>query len=479
MPNQHKPCPPEAELKPAIERFYRLGLNDGEIAAKAIQYFDTEEYGLSARSVKRFRTKWGFLSTRQQRHTLDTVTPFIEVIKRRYPQRGADAITKALRMEYNIRAPRYLVLDYLRKTEPEAVKARRYRRFIRRRFWATGLNDVWAIDQHDKWQRFGLFLHACVDPYHGYIHWVKIWWTNKNPRLIASFYLEAARREGGIPLVTQSDPGSENFGVANAQTYIRHRLDASLSDTLQHRWMRKHQNIKPEAHWSVMRRDFSPGFENLLDQGIQNGWYNPNDAMDSYLFRWLGIPWLQRELDEWVYLHNHTIRRANKHKMTPHGIPELIRENPADYQSIDVKVLVPGELFDEAEQLWAPPGHPVFELVPQGFAQYAQVCYEAIQEPVVTSDSFWDVYLALRDVLTEHAGDAPLQQAFLETPQENRLMDELLPIPEGLKELGPIEAGNMAAAANAREPSAVPQQEALCAEFSDMDDDEFEDDDIL
>jgi hypothetical protein len=39
----------------------------------------------------------------------------------------------------------------------------------------------------------------------------------------------------GVPLVTQSDPGPENFGVANAQTVIRHRLDPTLRDTLQHR----------------------------------------------------------------------------------------------------------------------------------------------------------------------------------------------------------------------------------------------------
>ena len=78
----------------------------------------------------------------------------------------------------------------------------------------------------------------------------------------------------GIPLVTQSDPGSENFGVANAHTNARHRLDSSLADTLQHRWMRKHQNIKPEIHWSILRRTWTPGFENTLDDGVENGWYD-------------------------------------------------------------------------------------------------------------------------------------------------------------------------------------------------------------
>ena len=161
----------------------------------------------------------------------------------------------------------------------------------------------------------------------------------------------------GIPLVTQSDPGSENFGVANALTSARHHLDPSLADTLQHQWMRKHQNIKPESHWSILRADWAPGFENLLDIGVQNGWYDIGNPLEAYviffsimylshvfsinfrlLFRWLAIPWLQRELDAWVYQRNMTARRANRHKILPHGIPELIRQQPHRYDSIDFKV---------------------------------------------------------------------------------------------------------------------------------------------
>jgi hypothetical protein len=84
-----------------------------------------------------------------------------------------------------------------------------------------------------------------------------------------------------VPVITQSDPGPENFGVANAQTYIRHRLDSTLAQTRQHRWMVKHQNILPEIKWSVLRRDFSPGFEDILKQGVFEGWYNVNDTLQK------------------------------------------------------------------------------------------------------------------------------------------------------------------------------------------------------
>ena len=47
-----------------------------------------------------------------------------------------------------------------------------------------------AVDQHDKWKWFGLSLHTGIDPFPGRIHWIKVWWTNSNPKLILSYYLE-------------------------------------------------------------------------------------------------------------------------------------------------------------------------------------------------------------------------------------------------------------------------------------------------
>ena len=86
-----------------------------------------------------------------------------------------------------------------------------------------------------------------------------------------------------VPLVTQSDGGSENFGIANAHTMIRHRLDPSLSETLQHQWMRKSHNIKSEINWSVFRRDFAPGFEDILQRGVNSGWYDINNLTEKYV----------------------------------------------------------------------------------------------------------------------------------------------------------------------------------------------------
>jgi hypothetical protein len=95
--------------------------------------------------------------------------------------------------------------------------------------------------------------------------------------------------DSGIPIITQSDQGTENNGVANVQTLIRHRLDPSLEGTLQHRFATDHNNILSEIKWSIFRRDFSPGFEDILESGVHNGWYDINDIIEKYV---AGLRWV-------------------------------------------------------------------------------------------------------------------------------------------------------------------------------------------
>src|ERR1700743_1286075 len=77
-----------------------------------------------------------------------------------------------------------------------------------------------------------------------------------------------------MPMVTQSDPGVENFGIANGHTLLRHYHDPALAGTLQHRWMNRKKNVKPEAAWSQLRRRWTPGFEDILDRGVNAGLFD-------------------------------------------------------------------------------------------------------------------------------------------------------------------------------------------------------------
>ena len=85
---------------------------------------------------------------------------------------------------------RSVMREYFVTYEPHLMREWKANRLQRRRFWAAGVNDIWAIDQHDKWLRFGLALHTCIEPFSGRILWMKVWHSNHNPQLILSYYIE-------------------------------------------------------------------------------------------------------------------------------------------------------------------------------------------------------------------------------------------------------------------------------------------------
>ena len=114
-------------------------------------------------------------------------------------------------------------------------------------------------------------MHIGLEPFTGVILWLIIWWSNSNPKLIARQYFDTARCVGGedesllsinflclilwsgVPMITQSDHGTENYNIAYAHTFICHQLDPDLANTLQHNFMRGHTNIKPERAWGRLR----------------------------------------------------------------------------------------------------------------------------------------------------------------------------------------------------------------------------------
>ncbi|OAX32928.1 hypothetical protein K503DRAFT_860077 [Rhizopogon vinicolor AM-OR11-026] len=346
-------------------------MSDVDIVHHLKDHYDQEEYGLSVITFRRMRNTWGWERTRKQRHTLEFIEQFVWEIRQRFPRQGAEAVMRDLRQRFDFHVPHYGANCYASQASWTSQAGR---------FWCAGVNDVWPQDQHDKWMRFGLWLHISLDPFTGWINWLKIWWTNKNPRLIARYYLDCCRKLGAVPLITQNNPGFENFAVANAQTMIRHRLDRALDGTLQHRWMRKHRNIKPEIMWSVFRRDFAPGFETILEEGITTGIYDVHNTLQNYVFRWLAIPWLQVELDAWLP--------------------------------------VPGELFDEVEAIYAPSEHPVFDLVPPTFEQHARHLYASLGKPQVSSDFFWNV-----GVVEPGNEDVPVLPSLRDLPGNAGLME--------------------------------------------------------
>ncbi|KZV79977.1 hypothetical protein EXIGLDRAFT_578677, partial [Exidia glandulosa HHB12029] len=373
-----------------------MNRNDKQILQYVLDEIDQSMYSISVSTIKRIRKEHGLLSTQQQKHTPESIRPFIVRLRVTLTDIGAGEMVQALFTNFKIKVSHGVVLQYFHKYEPEALTRRKQRKLRRKRFWATGVNDFWAFDQHDKWKRFGLRLHLGMEVASGKILWLRVWWSNRRTALIASYYLDVVRELGYVCLVTQSDQGGENYGIAKPHTTIRQHLDPSLAGTIQHRWTIKGGNIKPEIKWSGFRRSFSPGFEDLLEAAVQDGIYIPEDKLHMFVFRWLVIPWMQLQLDNYVNRHNSRLPRHNKKKFLPHGIPNIIFERAQDYGLQDFKVVVPSELVDAVTAEYAPRTDPAFELVPPWFDHKITAAYNALEQRDVTEDTLWYIFSSLQ-----------------------------------------------------------------------------------
>jgi len=321
------------------------------------------------------------------------------------------------------------------QSDPEEMRLlaqRRRNHFQRKQFWAAGFMDVITVDQHDKLKKYGLALHVGIEPMSGVCLWLNAWHNNNNPKLILSYYLDYVEAYGckpalvrasdmfpltysraiDIPLVTQSDPGTENWYIANAQSFLREWHDPAMQGCLAHRWMSHKKNIKPEIFWSQVRRRFSPGAESLIARGVVEEAYNPDNMQEAFVFRCVFMPWISAELEGFRDRVNNARKRRDRNKVLPHGIPNEIAERPSDYGVLDFKVTLVSASFRDyifdylnnnqikvdpqaiaaVRALWAPKEDPIFQLVPPEFAAIFERVYETLGRPVVTRKNAWDVY---------------------------------------------------------------------------------------
>ncbi|KAG2738001.1 hypothetical protein P692DRAFT_201874334 [Suillus brevipes Sb2] len=383
MPNQWKPTPPLEEITPHILRLWKARQTDKMIVENLRKVIDTSRYGIGITKFKEIRNAMGLQRTRQQNHSIESIRDTMVDLREAYPNAGAREMVSLLFHEKDMSVSRNVVISYFAAYEAGLVCQRKARRLQRRRFWAAGVNDLFAVDQHDKWLRFGLGLHTGIEPFSGRIMWIQVWHSNRNPQLILSYYLNTIEKLGHIPMITQSDPGSENYGIANAHTMLRQMYDLSLHGTLQHRWMRTKKNVMPEIAWSQLRRRFTPGFESLLDEGV------------VMVFRWVFVPWLQCELDRYQDRVNNTAKRWDRNKVLPHGVPNLIYDSPEDFGAMDFKVTIDQDSIDHVRRTYIKSDHPVFDLVPQPLDHYIQHHYDDLGRPPVTRQSAWRIYLDL------------------------------------------------------------------------------------
>ncbi|KAG1735512.1 hypothetical protein EDB19DRAFT_1638381, partial [Suillus lakei] len=154
----------------------------------------------------------------------------------------------------------------------------------------------------------------------------------------------------------------------------------------------------------------------------------------SMVFRWVFIPWLQRELDGYRDRINNTAKRRDRNKagtfnILPHGVPSLIYDSPEDFNALDFKVTIDHDGVDRVRELYINSSHPMFDIVPPTLRNFIQHCYDEMGCPEVTRTNVWTVYRNLLSVL-QLADNVPPTLLPNEADE-----DSVLPLLEGCSDL--------------------------------------------
>ncbi|KAG1863678.1 hypothetical protein F4604DRAFT_1683560 [Suillus subluteus] len=220
---------PLDELTPHILHYWKTQLNDKEIVHALQKHFNTECYGIGLTKFCQIHVDMGLECSHQQGHTVETIYKAVTELHQMFLYAGTQEMIGLLFHEKNMSVAKSVMMSYFDAYEPELVWQCKARQLKWKCFWAASVNDLFTVDQHDKW---------------------------------LSYHLD-----------TIAELGHE------FQTLLCQHYNPTLQGTLQHCWMCMKKNVMPEITWSQLQHRFTPGFKTLLDEGIVEGWYDSGNTL--------------------------------------------------------------------------------------------------------------------------------------------------------------------------------------------------------
>lgn len=112
----------------------------------------------------------------------------------------------------------------LKELDPVGVETRQKHKLKRRKYSVPGVNYLWHLDGNDKLKYYGFCIHGCIDGQSRKLLWLNVAPSNKDPSLIAKYYIDYVHKVGGTAKIIRGDRGVENAHIAGMQRYF-HRTN--------------------------------------------------------------------------------------------------------------------------------------------------------------------------------------------------------------------------------------------------------------
>ncbi|THH28069.1 hypothetical protein EUX98_g6112 [Antrodiella citrinella] len=307
-----------------LTEYHRRGITD----KYKISLLLSEEHGIkmSARTVTRRRGAFGLkasgATTRELADTFKRQLVLDELERHPSRQAGPRRIRERIANATGVHLTREFITNEMRAVDAEGFELRKPKTKKPRRtgLVSLGPHHEWSADGHDKLSRIGFPIYGFRDVCTAKFLKLLALPNNRLKLAIAYLYLMVVKEQGGVPLQSTTDCGSETtlmYGLANA---LREAVSPDLptSELPAHRFLRSVHNITIERGWIPVRHEVGDNVHVFWEAGADV--YDANDEDHYILARWLFSILVQRELDTFVDSYNNHRIRKDRRKALPSGM---------------------------------------------------------------------------------------------------------------------------------------------------------------
>ena len=155
---------------------------------------------------------------------------------------------------------------------------------------------------HDQLKPLGFSVTDCLDGFSRKLIWLRAGWSNRNPHVIAHYYLNTISELGGAPNIMKGDDGTEHALIESIHIYLRsineeEGIENAFRNTI------SPQNLRIEAYWSVLQRDRLVWRKVILQDLSDNDMLDTSDPVILACVRFSFIDLVRHDLngckEEW------------------------------------------------------------------------------------------------------------------------------------------------------------------------------------
>ena len=295
--NQEDPILEDVLLQELVKPLFDAGMKNKEIISNLKNVHNVD---LSLSSLKVRLKKWKWYRSRKSEPPQELISELInqEIINVNRDA-GYRRMKSILLQKHHIHVKQSTVVELMKVIDAEGVHLRKKGKLKRRVYYSSGPDETWSYDGHDKLVKFGLAIHGAVDVWSGKFIWLKVFTGNHDPKLIAKNFVESIVPLKRFPYSVRSDCGTETVIVSSVIQAMHLCLSTGVDCAESVKYVPSTRNQKIESAWSRYLKAIGKNIQDTLQFGFENRLYNEKDQLENFIFLYVWIPFVQRELDNY------------------------------------------------------------------------------------------------------------------------------------------------------------------------------------